>query len=656
MALGTPTALASAASAALGDASATSASFSFTSGGYIFAFVNWQDGGAVPAAGTITDSEGLTWTQLWEDTFDPGAGVRHRLRLYRAISNGNSMTVTVTPATTGGVECVLCSLIGVTGAASFYGNIGFDTALSTDFPAPSLTSAPNADSTVLGWYFTNGAGSPTAPAGYTEIQEFNSNIGGLGGRVIQCVYDAGSAAQSATWADTNNFEGAFLIELREPLVVAAEAGSFALTGSAAALKAERRLLAGTLPTFVAAGTAADGIGDVVVPAPASISSGDLLILAVETADEAVSAPSGWTEHPDSPVIGDNTFFGASRLTVFYKFTDGTDTEATVTDPGDHALGAMIAVRNADTSNPFGDSATNQSGNLPALTPSTRRTLVVAMYAKGNADGFGGFGWDNIILAAQTERVDATTTDGNDGSLGIWSASFIQLSLSSDTTGEFSASGAGTTPGMHFVIAPAQAPGEFTLTGSAVTLRRGYKLAATAGTFALTGMAATLRAVRKIAAGAGSFALTGENAALRKGFTLLAETGEYLLTGAAAGSRRTYVWAVEAGTFALTGATAALRVARKIVADVGQFIFTGSDVEFDAIQRDLTDEPSTERIFCVEGEDRTAVIESERERIFACSACQPRVITVDGSRPRITVLEAGSSRTVTLPPEERRTIA
>lgn len=212
MALGTPTALGTAASAALGSASAVSGSFSFTAGEYIYAFVNWQQGTSVPNAGTISDSQGHTWSQLYENTFDPGTGVRHRIRLFRAVSNGNSMTVTVTPATSGGTEVVLCSIVGVAGAAAYSGNTGFATT-SSGAAAPSLTNAPRADSTVIGWYFTNGGTAISPPTNYTEIQEFAS---GTGSRIVECAYDAGSAAQSASW-DFNNFEGALLLELTAPL-------------------------------------------------------------------------------------------------------------------------------------------------------------------------------------------------------------------------------------------------------------------------------------------------------------------------------------------------------------------------------------------------------------------------------------------------------
>jgi hypothetical protein len=94
--------------------------------------------------------------------------------------------------------------------------------------------------------------------------------------------------------------------------------------------------------YQAAGTPVSGTGDLTVAWPAHL-SGDVGFLVVESADEAVSTPSGWTACTGSPGTGSSL----TRCSVFWRrATSAAESDVTVTDPGDHALAVIVTARGA----------------------------------------------------------------------------------------------------------------------------------------------------------------------------------------------------------------------------------------------------------------------------------------------------------------------
>ena len=92
-----------------------------------------------------------------------------------------------------------------------------------------------------------------------------------------------------------------------------------------------------------------------------------------------------------------------------------------------------------------------------------------------------------------------------------------------------------------------------------------RLTADGGSFAMTGSSATLRRTIIMPAAAGSFTLTGSAATLRRATTLGAGAGTYALTGTAAGLRVTRKLTAEAGSFTATGTAATMRYVRALAA-------------------------------------------------------------------------------------------
>jgi len=186
-----------------------------------------------------------------------------------------------------------------------------------------------------------------------------------------------------------------------------------------------------VPTFVAAGAIASGTGTIAPALPAGLAAGDVLLLFVETANEAtsVSGANGgtWTQVSGSPQ-GTGTAAGATRLTVFWSRYNGTQGAPTLADSGNHQAARMIAIRGAAASgNPWDvtaggvEATSDTSASVPGATTTVANTLVVIAVAGSlpDANGTANFsGWTNGSLSSLTERTDNTHNTGNGGALGI----------------------------------------------------------------------------------------------------------------------------------------------------------------------------------------------------------------------------------------------
>jgi hypothetical protein len=178
---------------------------------------------------------------------------------------------------------------------------------------------------------------------------------------------------------------------------------------------------------------AESTGNLVFPElPRGWQPGDLHIMAIETANEpngvAVATPTGWSS------LGNwgNTNVGAAggtsstRLTLFGRTAQAGDTAPTVTDPGDHAIGAIIGIFDA---NPAGyiDAATettdtdfDTSISIPGVTTLVDESLVLIIGAHGvdiaQAYGVYADNWSNGVLANQRLLFDMMSPIGNGGGL------------------------------------------------------------------------------------------------------------------------------------------------------------------------------------------------------------------------------------------------
>lgn len=209
-----------------------------------------------------------------------------------------------------------------------------------------------------------------------------------------------------------------------------------------------------VPSYVAGGTSAAGTGDI-TPTVDSEASGDLLILVVETGNEAVAAPTGWTAVPGGVAIQT-----ATRLTAFYRFATGAaETNPTVTDPGDHAYGRVFTLRGTDTTNPFAAVAVCRRGNdtsglayAPGVYCPDDECLILAFWSWAT-DSAGPLSSleVNATLTSLTERSDEGTLSGNGGGFAMVSGELATAGTVDQT--EFATGAAVATATMTIAIRP-----------------------------------------------------------------------------------------------------------------------------------------------------------------------------------------------------------
>jgi hypothetical protein len=186
--------------------------------------------------------------------------------------------------------------------------------------------------------------------------------------------------------------------------------------------------------------ASSGTGAVTPALPTGIASGDLLILLCETANEAVTTPTGWTIAPSSPQsTGTAAATTATRLSIFYRIATGSDSAPVIADPGDHLIAQIMAFTGVDQTTPFNASAgdVNASASTAVTVPAVTTTcdnawiLACCSWVTDTATAQAS-GQTNANLSGGAERMDASTTSGNGGGFSVVTG-LLALAGNSGTT-------------------------------------------------------------------------------------------------------------------------------------------------------------------------------------------------------------------------------
>ncbi len=211
---------------------------------------------------------------------------------------------------------------------------------------------------------------------------------------------------------------------------------------------------------------ASGTGTISPALPSGIATNDILLLFVETANQAssISNQNGgtWTQVTNSPQsVGTAGGSNGTRLTVFWSRYNGTQGAPTVSDSGDHQIGRTIAIRGATTSgDPCNitagstEATVDTSGAIAGATTSVANTLVVTAIATSlpDANGTANFSsWTNADLTSVTERIDNTQNAGNGGGLGI--ATGVKATAGAYTTTAVTCGTATTKAMMSIAVRP-----------------------------------------------------------------------------------------------------------------------------------------------------------------------------------------------------------
>lgn len=156
-----------------------------------------------------------------------------------------------------------------------------------------------------------------------------------------------------------------------------------------------------IPIFVAAGTQAQtanggGTGPVTPGIPAGATTDDILVLYIETANEPVSATSGYADIGVGTVAQANGLVTA--LTIRWKRAGGSESAPSVSiAAGNHVIARLVAFRGCvTTGNPY-----------ESVQVSTDNTTVTTATIQSAAAGT--LGPDRMICAAVATGTDVTST-------------------------------------------------------------------------------------------------------------------------------------------------------------------------------------------------------------------------------------------------------
>lgn len=159
---------------------------------------------------------------------------------------------------------------------------------------------------------------------------------------------------------------------------------------------------------------------------------DFLILAVESANETVTPPSGWTQFTNGDYYtgsGTPGGVGSTRLSIFYRFCDDTLSGVTIADSGSHQYATVLVFKGVDTTEPL---ATTGSGSyithiptaqtsvsLPDVYVAYNNSLVVNILSNGhNTNGPLFSSQSNPNLTSLTKVFDYNVSLGVGGGLTV----------------------------------------------------------------------------------------------------------------------------------------------------------------------------------------------------------------------------------------------
>lgn len=200
-----------------------------------------------------------------------------------------------------------------------------------------------------------------------------------------------------------------------------------------------------IPSFVSARLGTPLTTAITVPWPVGVYQPyDVGVLLVETSDDTVTAPSGWSEIVNSPQgFG---LFGvdatATRITGYWKYaTSTTEADVVVADTGDHQMGNMLVFRGCDPTYPFdttgGDFTlvTSTAVNVPAVSTTTDNCLVVFAATEGVDNSVTRFNpWSpNAVMSNFTGLINVATAVGAGGGMSVAAGGLASAGTSSAAT-------------------------------------------------------------------------------------------------------------------------------------------------------------------------------------------------------------------------------
>lgn len=356
-------------------------------------------------------------------------------------------------------------------------------------------------------------------------------------------------------------------------------------------------------SFVNKSAFASGTTALTVAAVTSVVAGDLVLLFVESANQPVAAPTGFTQVTGSPIAtGTANSAGGVALQVFYQFATGADTSTSVADSGDHTTAIKLAYRGVNQTTPFdatavtGTKATaSTTTTFPSITTATANALVVLATALDlDAASTATTGTiTNANLSSITERHDQTVTSGFGGGLVIADG----LKATAGSTGTSTATVTSTTQ-TYLTLALRQeldtgslaatetvtdtfaATGDIVNQGSLAVSEIGSDTFAATGTVteaARIGTLAVTETVKDTFSSSGKVLIKGSAGITEVGIDSLTSTGKVLIKGSLAVTETVKDTFSSSGQLSFNAVTGVMSVseARDTFSSSGTVPFTGS---------------------------------------------------------------------------------
>lgn len=182
----------------------------------------------------------------------------------------------------------------------------------------------------------------------------------------------------------------------------------------------------TMPTIVGVGASASGTGDVTPALYTGHRKDDIIFMAVQSSAQTPATPTDYKKTGPYVGFGGAASAGATRLTCFWKRHDGSESDPTITDTGDHTLAVIIGIRGCvTTGNPFLNMGARR--NLTASTTATStsgttqfdKALIMDIFTHALDSASTAFSAPtNASLSDVTLHADVATADGTGGGIGI----------------------------------------------------------------------------------------------------------------------------------------------------------------------------------------------------------------------------------------------
>lgn len=306
--------------------------------------------------------------------------------------------------------------------------------------------------------------------------------------ILTGVMKAAGSVDSAPTNYTDYTEGAANIEgsARRTITASSEnPGTFGGTTSAAWMGVTVAILSdswdfGPIPHYVGPGVQFSGTGATSGVLPGGIVTGDLLIWTMETEGEDTNAeplPDSWVGIDGgggSVASATDSVTDRTRNTIGYIFYDsGSPPDLTSTDPGDHHVGVIHAFRNVDPTTPIhavqssSDNTNDTAMSITGVTTTLDNCLIVYVESNGDDDALGGpVGWTSVANASLDflrSGGAGGTTQGSDGSIGLWYGGLAAQGASGTLTGTIGASEESAS--WCFALAPAASSSPQTIDGA-----------------------------------------------------------------------------------------------------------------------------------------------------------------------------------------------